>query len=354
MQERLRTDVVVVGGGVVGWMVAHRLAAAADLGVTVIDRDLVALGASARSAGMHFPTGRTEVVREMAHASQIFYETFAAARPALRWRRVRMRVHAPTAEPRWLERFTRQSRVRPARDAGPVVPSRPERSAFDVDGANHADVGQLARTLATELHGRVARIEGVGVATITERDDGIAFGLTTGDTLLARAAVLAPGPWAASPPFAPLTEPLGVRTKRIVALHVAAPVAAEDAAELLIAEDAFLLPIPWLGAWLFSYTCEDWDVDPDACVGGVAPAHLAEATALLHGLAPSFVDRVRGGRVFCDAYSPDRAPLVAPVGAGGRMLFVGACNGSGYRLAPAIAQAAVERLTHLLPSEIAA
>jgi glycine/D-amino acid oxidase-like deaminating enzyme len=43
------------------------------------------------------------------------------------------------------------------------------------------------------------------------------------------------------------------------------------------------------------------------------------------------------GRVFCDAYSPDRQPVIRPLDAAGRIVFAGAAGGSGYRLAPAIA-----------------
>ncbi|MDT1000338.1 FAD-binding oxidoreductase, partial [Pseudomonas aeruginosa] len=65
--------------------------------------------------------------------------------------------------------------------------------------------------------------------------------------------------------------------------------------------------------------------------------NLDEAQAVLRRYAPDLADRLRSGRVFCDAYSPSREPIVAKIGGGGRIIFAGAANGSGYRLAPAIA-----------------
>jgi glycine/D-amino acid oxidase-like deaminating enzyme len=52
--------------------------------------------------------------------------------------------------------------------------------------------------------------------------------------------------------------------------------------------------------------------------------------------------------VFCDAYTPDRTPLVSALDSAGRVVFAGGANGSGYRLAPAIAAETVDLLD--LPS----
>jgi glycine/D-amino acid oxidase-like deaminating enzyme len=49
--------------------------------------------------------------------------------------------------------------------------------------------------------------------------------------------------------------------------------------------------------------------------------------------------------VFCDAYSPDREPVVRALDAGARLIFAGAASGSGYRLAPAIAAECTDLLT---------
>jgi glycine/D-amino acid oxidase-like deaminating enzyme len=56
------------------------------------------------------------------------------------------------------------------------------------------------------------------------------------------------------------------------------------------------------------------------------------------------------GRVFCDAYGPDTEPLIRALDGTGRIVFSGAANGSGYRLAPAMASEAAD-LLHLHRSE---
>jgi len=61
---------------------------------------------------------------------------------------------------------------------------------------------------------------------------------------------------------------------------------------------------------------------------------------------PELADAASSGRVFCDAYSPTGEPCVRTLDQAGRIVFAGAANGSGYRLAPAIASEAAD-LLHL-------
>jgi D-arginine dehydrogenase len=172
--------------------------------------------------------------------------------------------------------------------------------------------------------------------------------LAAGTPLVADRVVLAPGPWVAAPAWRALVEPLGIRVKKVVALHLAGEPDAGDHSIVFHDEDAFLLPMAHRGDWLFSYTCQEWDVDPDALTGGLDGVHLEQARDALRDYAPALAERITAGRVFCDAYSPDRQPVVTTLDPAGRIVFAGAANGSGYRLGPAIAAAAADLLD--LPS----
>ncbi len=86
----------------------------------------------------------------------------------------------------------------------------------------------------------------------------------TGEQLTADQVVLAPGPWLAAPAWRDLVTPLGVRVKKIVAMHLERPPVPGDEVIIFESEDAFLLPVHHRGHWLFSYACTRWDVDPDA------------------------------------------------------------------------------------------
>ena len=81
-----------------------------------------------------------------------------------------------------------------------------------------------------------------------------------------------------------------------------------------------------------------------------ANANLGAARDCLRQYSPSLAAACHSGRVFCDAYSPDGEPVVRALDESGRIVFAGAANGSGYRLAPAIAAQATD-LLHLTRSE---
>ncbi|MFE0423192.1 NAD(P)/FAD-dependent oxidoreductase [Streptomyces sp. NPDC058953] len=342
----------MVGAGVVGTLIAREIVAA-DPGaaVTVLDRDLVAGGATRRSAGLHFPRGASAAVRAMAAESQLYWAKLAAERPGLPVHRLPMTVIADRAsEPALREAYLPEAGLRETAlpdgglPPGPVT-LPPGAAAWAGDGCQYADVAALTQAVAAELRPRVRFHEGVTVTGVAADAKGVRLTLGTGAVLTADRAVLAPGPWIAHPAWRDLVAPLGIRVKKIVALHVDAVPGEDDGAIVFHDEDAFLLPYRDRGHWLFSYTCREWDVDPDTVEPGPTAHHLAEAAAVLGRYAPALADRCVSGRVFCDAYNPAGGPLIRPLTGDGRLLFAGAAGGSGYRLAPAIAGETVRLLT---------
>ncbi|SES04864.1 Glycine/D-amino acid oxidase [Streptomyces sp. yr375] len=346
------TDVAVVGAGVLGCMTALEiLARDPAASVTVLDRDIVGAGASRRSAGLHFPRGITERVRRMTAHSQDRYAKLLADRPELPIHPVPMTVLAARAsEPGVREVYLDSAALTPV-DAVAGVRLPEGHAAWDVRGGQYADVHALTQALARDLRGRATLSEGTAVTALEPGPDGVQLGLGTGRTLTAGRVVLAPGPWLAAPAWRELVAPLGARVKKIVALHIDVPPAPGDRVSVFHDEDAFLLPLADRGHWLFSYTCQEWDVDPDT-VGddGLSPADLRDALAVLDRYAPGLGDPRRvSGRVFCDAYGPAGEPLVSALTADRRVVFAGAANGSGYRLAPALAAEAADLID--LPAE---
>ncbi|ANZ21426.1 FAD dependent oxidoreductase [Streptomyces noursei ATCC 11455] len=339
--------VAVIGGGIIGCLVARRIVHEHPAStVLLLDRDQVGCGASRRSAGLHFPRGTTERVRRMSEFSQEFYEQLRADRPAVPIHPVGMSL-VSRADRDELERIyarpVRRDDAPAALDAcGAEVRVPPSASVWDVPGAQYADVHRLVQALVSELRPRVDVREGVRVTALEPDEGGVRLGLGTGERLTVDRVVLAPGPWLGEPAWAERVAPLGARVKRIVALHIEHPADAKDRAVVFHDEDAFLLPLAYRGHWLFSYTCQDWDVDPDRVGVGLAAHDVEQARACLGRFAPALASRCTTGRVFCDAYSTSRQPLLRRLDPDGRVVFAGAANGSGYRLAPAIAAEAVQ------------
>jgi len=339
--------VAVIGGGVIGSLAAREIVHRYPAGtVLLLDRDSVGCGASRRSAGLHFPRGASGRVRRMSAYSQEFYEKLRAGRPDSPIHPVGMWVLSQAGQDDVESIYTepvRRDDSSAALDAcGAEVRVPRDMSVWDVRGAQYADVYRLVQMLVTDLRPRVGVCEGVRVTALEPGSRGVGISLGTGERLTVDRVVLAPGPWLGAPAWADLVAPTGVRVKKIVALHIDQRVAETDRAFVFHDEDAFLLPLAYRGHWLFSYTCHDWDVDPDQ-VGADLDAHDVErARECLGRYAPSLAPRCTSGRVFCDAYSVSGQPLVRRLDPDGRVVFAGAANGSGYRLAPAIAAEAVQ------------
>lgn len=334
-------DLAIVGGGVIGALIAYEaIAADPGLSVVILERGLVGQGASSRSAGVHFPRGATARVRALTEYSHLAWQQLAGEH-GLPIREVDATVVSagdPFAISTTYLRLGVQSTPADL-PAGWSAP--PDARSWPLYGCQHADVEQVAARIIAGLRGRARVLEGTEV---TELSSGSAHRLTLsqGQQIHADRVVLAPGPWIGHPAWAELLAPLGLRVKKIVAAHIESTPAPGDPMTVLHDEDAFLLPLPERGHFLFSYTCDRWDVSPDDAGLVLEPSDLDDARAVLGRYAPHLAARCTSGRVFCDAYSPHREPVVAELRPG--LVFAGAAGGSGYRLAPAIAAETVAAL----------
>lgn len=340
-----RHDVAIAGAGILGCMIARMLVSRAPrASVVLIDRDLAGSGVSRRSAGLSLPLGATDRLRRMAAYSQDYYRELRRACPGLPLYPLRLCVVVPPADVAVMRSaYLDSARLAHAPgDAGGMVGGPAHMQIWSGEGCHYADVYAVVQALARQLRGRVSLREGASVTAIEPSGSQVTLRLGTGEVVTAGRVVIAPGAWLDAPAWRGLVEPLGLRVKKIVALHIEQKPAATDPVIVFSAHDnAFLLPVRHRGHWLLSYTCQEWDVDPDAPPAGLSARSLADARRILDYYATGLADRCMAGRVCCDAYSQAREPVARALDGHGRVVFAGAANGSGYRLAPAIAAAAV-------------
>jgi D-arginine dehydrogenase len=348
----------VIGAGIVGCLAARELVARDQRrSVAVLDRDAAGTGASRRSAGLHLPRGATPRTRRMSAYSHAYYLELRRRHPGLPIYPVGATV--VRGEPAGGQLgggqlgggYLGQAAPAPAGPLSNADVCLPGGSrAWHLAGCHYAEVYQLVQVIAGQLRPRVRFGEGVAVTGLHDGPGQVIVACGTGERLAADSVILAPGPWLNVPAWRDLVAPLGLRVKKIVALHIEQRPGPADDAVIFDDDDAFLLPLARAGHWLFSYSCQEWDVDPDALTAGVSAGEIAAARACLGRYSPVLADACAAGRVFCDAYSQDREPVVRALDEAGRIVFAGAASGSGYRLAPAIASQAVD-LLHLQPSE---
>jgi glycine/D-amino acid oxidase-like deaminating enzyme len=342
-------DIAIVGGGIVGALVTREAAAAFPGAVIVLlERGLIGHGASSRSAGVHFPRGATQRVRSMSRYSHRYWQDLAAEMD-LPLREIEATVVASAGNADAV-RNAYLDLGEPVTAAGPAPgwTAPPGTVVWTVPGCHYADVGAVTTRILTALRDRAAIWEGSEVVAIIPGDDHRLV-LRHGAQLRARRVVLCPGPWIAYPAWADLVAPLGIRVKKVVAVHIESVPDANHPLAIFHDEDAFLLPLRDRRHLLLSYTCGVWDVSPDTVERGLSPYDLDDARAVIRRYSPELASRCQSGRVFCDAYSAQRGPIVTELRPG--LVFAGAASGSGYRLGPAIAG---EALTCLDPAGTAA
>ncbi len=227
-----------------------------------------------------------------------------------------------------------------------------------VMGSSDAVLAGLTATCATPLaltEGLITRMrrrgvqcwEGTEVTTLENGPDGIRLSTADGRELLAARVVVAVGPWITTDHWQAFADRLGVRVKKVVAMHLDVRPRADDPVVLLMADDAFLLPDVEGDRYLFSFASQEWDCPPDPARLRITPDDRELALDILERRLPGLARHWSGGRVFCDAYAPNRAPLVAGLDPDRRICIATGASGSGFRLAPGMALAALRYLDTL-------
>jgi glycine/D-amino acid oxidase-like deaminating enzyme len=357
-------ELAVVGAGIVGAAVtteARRRAPAAR--VLLLDRSRAGSGASRHSAGLSTPTGATAAHRALAERSERWYAELIGAGEIPAGRPVPVySVVDEAAVPGFQAEFTQRPAV-PAtaadlghlRHAYPDIVLRPGEVVLRSTGWI-GDAEATARALAAGLRRQDGGgcWEGVRIDRVEPDDDGGVLLLgSAGQRIRARRAVLATGPWLATPPAgSPAAAPAApggtpgweLRVKKVAALHLARRPAGGDPVVAFEAEDLFLMPQPERNQTLVSFYCRNWDVRPDAGELVLDRPELSAAVAALAARLPSLAGAVAGSRASCDGYLPGRLPAVVPDPDRPGVLLAGGCSGSGFRLGPGLAALAVDQL----------
>jgi D-arginine dehydrogenase len=343
-------DLVVVGAGIVGAAVATQARLLRPTArILLLDRSQVGSGATRHSAALSPPIGATAALRRLAERAERWYTErehdgempprrqlaafWVVPESSIPWFRAEFVANPPVPA-------TGGDLVR-LRDAYPDLVVRPDETVWCSEGVWAGAAEATARSLAARLNQATgsACLEGVEVHDVQPDENGFVLFTGAGQWLRARHVVLATGPWLADKP----TAGWEVRVKKVAALLLARRPRQDDPAVVFWEEDTFLLPLPDRGVTLFSFCCPTWDVHPDASLVLDRP-ELDAAVDLLAARSAGLAAAVAGGRAFCDGYLPAHLPAVTEDPERPGLLLAGGCSGSGFRLAPGLAELAVARL----------
>lgn len=346
-------DLVVIGGGIIGSMAAY-LARQKNpkWRILLVDRSLVGDGATKYSAGLDIPYGFNETQKEYSRLSTAIYRELVKDIPELPMHELplfgivsRTRVESVIAG------FTTENvRVATTSEAMQLYESYPDLAISDDQVLLTGCVGTYGfPAIATSLivnrlqqRKQIECWEGVEIRSVDTTADGLRLTTNDGRAIAAHRVIAATGPWLLGEPTSACAAAAGVRIKKVAALHIDRSPSVRDPLLMFLDEDAFLLPVGERRQWIFSFTSQEWDCTPEISRLRVTDEDRQLALSVLNRYCPSFVSDCHGGRVFCDAYTRERVPLVALVSGATNLVVAGAGCGSGYRLAPAVALKALE------------
>ena len=348
-------DLAVIGVGIIGATTAYLAhQKRPNWRLLLVDRSFVASGATHYSAGLDIPYGQTASQKQYSRMSTRIYRQLAHAMPDLPLYQIPffgIVGKKKMAEVR--SKFTtRTVRIATRQEADQLRRTYPDLAIAEDQvlltgcAAQYSFPAAVASKLVGQLtEGGFAECwEGVEIENVEHQDGMFRLSTSDGRTVSARRVLSATGPWL-NGPAGRFARNEGVRVKKIVALHASRRALPNDPVLCFLDDDAFILPIYQRQEWLFSFTAQEWDVPPEASRLRITGADRDLAFSILHRYCPSIVSLCHGGRVFCDAYSRDRVPLVAQVPGMPNYVMAGACSGSGFRLAPGIAIEALKQLS---------
>lgn len=213
--------------------------------------------------------------------------------------------------------------------------SRNERLAYDPDDKIGSPVKTSETLLREFVNDGGTIVEGVQFVTCLECSQGVKVVLSDDTFLTGTYVVIATGPWMAREFSSYLLPP--VRCKKIVAFHIQEAPSKGASSTQWLDEDVFLSPDFYRNRYWLSVRSNEWNVLPDDSKISISQAEVDFAQRFLSRYFPRLLNKIKGGRVFCDGYSKTSSPYISRDPFTKGVYYAGAAGGAGYRLAPAIA-----------------
>ena len=309
--------------------------------IVLVDRGPPGHGATAYSLALDVGSAANPAVRRLVDDSAPISRELAAAMPAC-FRTLSAFAISPSSKSPSPSGGGRAGAIRDLRTRWPELVLGPDETIIAGLTATCARPLALVEALVTGMGRRGVRVwDGTEVTALESASEGVRLSMGDGRELLAARVVIAIGPWITTGLWQFYASRLGVRVKKIVALHLDIKPHADDPVVLFMADDAFLLPDGDGDRYLFSFASQEWDVTPDPARLRITPDDRELALEILERRLPGQARHWSGGRVFCDAYTASRAPLVAGLDDDSRVCIATGGSGSGFRLAPGLALAAI-------------
>lgn len=351
-------DLTVIGGGIIGtWAMHLAKTMFPHWNTLLVDANLVGNGASRHSASLDMPGGHTPLRKRLVKTSKKNWKTLISDQPSLPMRDIDAFGICKKKELKAIgQQFSgltfgddRLSHLKKLSKFLPGFDVTKDHALFHIPFAQYATQNTVVEQMISDLRKqeRCTILEGLEIKSISMVGDRLKLTSENGISLKTKRVIEATGPWMLSGPMAKECASFGIRTKKIVALHIEQEPHPDASVIYSFEKEAFLMPRHEEGRWLFSFRRDVWDVPPRLEELRINASDLSAAKKVLNALYPPFVELISGGRSFCDAYGQDGEPIIKSVSEAGNYIIAGGGSGSGFRLAPGIALEALSLLKTL-------
>jgi len=343
-------DLCVVGGGVLGLSVAYQASLAKpEWSIILLEKSSIGGGASSYAAALSSTLSITKDIAEMSLESDDFYREFRQSYPSANIRE--LPIHYIVSQSERLELETTspldENNIANLKTYLPFA-DLAESTVLSSNRSLHIDPQSLLSVLSQILKEQknVTILEYAEVCSIVNGKQMSTIVETTSNEIVeARNSVLTLGPWSFSKLAASEIENIDCRIKKIVAMKINIKPSESCPVICFPEEDAFLLPNLKSNDFLFSINSPDWDASPEnpksLCI---TEEDRAIGYCILEKYAPKLIPHYCDGRVFCDVYTRNAAPIIHQSSSIPKLTVVTGGNGRGFRLAPSIAKKTAEIL----------
>ena len=339
-------DIVIVGGGILGLYTA--VAAQKKwphASVALFDKLSVGEGASHYAPGIQLAYSRNDKEKELA---QIGMKRWRKHFNNWKWRSGRdLPIQWVSQQPDKIEKLALEvlSPCQPftGGSLGSLIVN--DQLQMRQGLCSYDPVNQIVIKLKNEFEelGGIL-FHGVEIQSIVHyKSDFLLLQDQKGRHYISRQCVVSLGPWITQSPLKFLCSTTqNIKVKKVAALELNIAPNYEEPAMGFADDYAFLLPMYHEKKWLFSFSSDHWDVDPNHKLqldSNDRDKAICILSKYFH-LIPHDIS----SRVFCDAYLPNGIPQVEFADDNEKIVFVLAGAGNGFRFAPPISETAIEYL----------
>ncbi|GAA3627176.1 FAD-dependent oxidoreductase [Flavivirga jejuensis] len=357
MVERLKTtneyfDLIIIGGGYVGaWCAFLGANMFSEWKIAVIDKSKMGSGASYFGADLDFPNNLTDEIKKMSALSRVHFNNITSE--ILDFPSVRLEAYA-IGKPDSFNKNRFEKKLRQSNSSCNQLNISKKKVQLQKEQEIHGpiecyraiDKSSISKLLlASQYQGRnVEIIEHSEVINVKYDRECLLNNilLADGREFSSRFVITSIGPWSLQIPWIKKFK-VDWKIKKIICFYIDIFPNRKDSVLYFLDEDSFLMPMLEQKKWLFSVSSEEWNCSPKEPLK-ITEDELDRAIAILNKYVPNMIPYLSKGRVFCDTYSSKRQPITVAEFRNPTHLIAGGCGGSGYRLAPALAEKTINTL----------